>query len=59
MKIVGVWMLQPGITHLALCERIADKPDGRIPPARGAGRGGRLLSGTNIFDIDADVIREP
>ena len=25
MMIVGVWMLQPGITHAALCERIADK----------------------------------
>ena len=25
MMIVGVWLLQPGITHAALCERIEDK----------------------------------
>src|SRR5258706_16246642 len=25
MMIVGVWLLQPGITHAALCERVADK----------------------------------
>ncbi|MEO8805735.1 MAG: wax ester/triacylglycerol synthase family O-acyltransferase [Burkholderiaceae bacterium] len=25
MMIVGVWLLQPGITHAALCERVQDK----------------------------------
>ena len=25
MMIVGVWLLQPGITHAALCERVEDK----------------------------------
>jgi len=25
MMIVGVWLLQPGITHAALCERVVDK----------------------------------
>ena len=25
MMIVGVWLLEPGITHAALCERISDK----------------------------------
>ena len=25
MMIVGVWLLQPGITHVALCDRIEDK----------------------------------
>src|ERR1700754_2789664 len=25
MMIVGVWLLQPGITHTALCERVEDK----------------------------------
>ena len=25
MMIVGVWLLRPGITHAALCERVQDK----------------------------------
>ncbi len=60
MMIVGVWMLEPGISHAALCERVQDKllQYGRfrqkvVPDAMGAS-----WVEDEHFDVQRHVVRE-
>ena len=60
MMIVGVWLLQPGITHEALCERVNDK---LLKYARFHQKVVQDATGANwvnddAFDLQRHVVRE-
>jgi diacylglycerol O-acyltransferase len=61
MMIVGVWLLQPGITHAALTQRIEDKllKYGRFRQKVVQDAMGASWVEDEHFDIERHVVREP
>ena len=60
MMILGVWLLKPGITHAALCERVTER---LVPYARFTQRAEEDTAGATWvrdpdFDVERHVVRE-
>src|SRR5436190_23921523 len=61
MMIVGVWLLQPAITHAALCERVEDKllKYGRFRQKVVEDAMGATWVHDPAFDLQRHVLHEP
>jgi diacylglycerol O-acyltransferase / wax synthase len=60
MMIVGVWLLQPGVSHAALCERVQDKllKYGRFRQKVVQDAMGALWVDDDSFDLSRHVLQE-